>query len=167
MGGAASGGWGHSFQVVFMCADELLSNHNRGWNQQSPRDQRSVLLGIMFRQDLSSSVLGWVSFTGKLLLSARSGHTHPHTHTSLLGVLFLNNSLYPNRRLADAESKKKKKSSGLIGSILDVILVLSCSRHYLFGNVWLRSSFLQTKPFSQGCAEVAEVKGGQTSVMAA
>lgn len=42
-----------------------------------------------------------------------------------------------------------------------------CSLHYLFGKVWIMSSFLQINPFSQGCAEVAEVKGGQRSVMAA
>lgn len=40
-----------------------------------------------------------------------------------------------------------------------------CSRHYLFGKVWIRSSFLQINAFSQGCAEVGEVKGGQRSVM--
>lgn len=36
-GGAALGGWGHSFQAVFMCEDELLSNHNMG-SSLSPQD---------------------------------------------------------------------------------------------------------------------------------
>lgn len=40
----------------------------------------------------------------------------------------------------------------------------SCSQHYLFGCVWIRSNFLQINPFSQGCAEASEAKGGQRSV---
>lgn len=36
-GGAALGGWGHSVQAVFMCEDELLSNHNTG-SSLSPQD---------------------------------------------------------------------------------------------------------------------------------
>lgn len=51
---------------------------------------------IMFRQDLSSAVLGCVSFTGKFLLSARSAHTHTHTCTHLNWEFDSGNSLYLN-----------------------------------------------------------------------
>lgn len=142
---AGAAGWGHSPGSVYVRRRSAL--------------QAKQGLELTVSKRLKVRFIGNVLETRSFLLSAWLGSqesscfqpklvTHPHINTPLVG--------------------KKTHARGFSWFGTDTFSIGSyppCSRHYLFGKVWIRSSFLQINAFSQGCSEVGEVKGGQRSVM--